>query len=160
MNRTQIHSPTPEDEANSSRLSEIFSVAPEVPCRPFKRIPEDRHSTVRGSHRTPSKCSSTTQCKVFKRQSRITRWIKFHGQFYVQGFGCFKGKWNKQLLFYQDRQIFARQCQRLSCCTKMLLMCISYNFHECHTAFRIADCSRTITHQSWSNLKHKLHTFE
>jgi hypothetical protein len=30
----------------------------------------------------------------FTRRSLITRWIKFHSHFYVQGFECFKGKWN------------------------------------------------------------------
>jgi len=91
MNRTQIHSPTPEDEANSSRLSEIVSVAPEVPCRPFKRIPEDRHSTVRRSHRTPSKCSSTTQCKVLRGNYLLRDGLNFTVTFTCKDLDVSKG---------------------------------------------------------------------
>jgi len=91
MKRTQIHSPTPEDEANSSRLSEIVSVAPEVPCRPFKRIPEDRHSTVRGSHRMPSQCSSTTQCKVLRDSHLLRGGLNFTVTFTCKDLDVSKG---------------------------------------------------------------------
>jgi len=91
MNRTQIHSPTPEDEANSSRLSEIVSVVAEVPCRPFKRIPEDRNSTVRGSHRTPSQCSRTTQCKVLRCNHLLRGGLNFTVTFTCMDLGVSKG---------------------------------------------------------------------
>jgi len=91
MNRTQIHSPTPEDEANSSRLSEIVSVAPEVPCRLFKRIPEDRHSTVRGSHRKPSQCSSTTQCTFLRGNHLLRGGLNFTVTFTCKDWGVSKG---------------------------------------------------------------------
>ena len=160
MNRTQLNSPTPEDEGNSSWLSEIVPVAPEVPCRPFKRIPKDRHSTVTRSHRTPSKCTSTTQRTVLRGSHLLRGGLNFTVTFTCKDLDVSEASEIRSCYLIKTDKFFARQCQRLSYCTEMQLVCKSHNTHQFQTEFRISHCSRTATHQPWSNLKSKLHSFE